>query len=970
MESSRSGPGRPSFKIEINFRNPQKSINQIEEMCSNDVIKENIRQFAMNLLRITDDVIDNSTQTETSGNYVNEMFFKNIQDKTQEEQSYYLSSFLVSLDDTEKLKILMMFYEELEFNDQCSLLAFIGDSLNQSIYEASSKNIKPASTLNLDDLKNAKKSDLYDSCDQRVKYFIDNLTKKSKRNSKSSTNFKSNIYENILKSRNDRYTSPVGIKEHMVVYLSSGKSRHTSQVFSKQGGKSTRTILDQILVNSEEICKFKPPENAFLFYSYDNIQTLLKSYRLGGDNQKKALAIVVCSILCLMFESEEEDLWTIQYDHENTPAMWYTEYAHIVENDIFVEKLSSSTLKRCIQMKKEEIEMVDGFFENELKDALDIVSKDIDQNLLDSVDLKARMEISKKRKLCHSGHINDNVRSNRTTCDRDTCSAKLKENEVGDGRNPTLSNKTKNKNVENEKAKQYLNVPIVSNKDIPKEMAVKALEVNPNTPDRVAKVLDDIIASADMGNKYSVKIVFEGDKVTKVCNESKQFRKFVVVTCDGLPYKAMIELIKNVHTCANCGKKLRYLADLTDHMKETQHREYYQTYGNILPNIGHFHFALTMLRSLVKLEWDIDYQELVKSIHFESPKALFMQQKVTDFRKSLDTYRIMRSAKLREFVTPFVKYSKENNLDVNVPSFLLWKRFFVKSKIYNTMFEIEKIYGTSFLLFHASLRANNYKIAKIAKKRFSSLFHINQHPNYAVMDIHTEYLDTKLEEKVPKLQEYLDKRRCTNFTGMDYANEPHDERHEEFNKRGLGFQNIKTSDHFKQSFQLVDHFTEMKETLFEDYNIKMHGGNISTIHNNEDNILKMRVAMRKKSYLNKPEHEIEMLSLDNKELNPKLLEIESIAQNQRQENIMNVIRHNNFNSGYSSSAKIEVLKDNTKDALGMNYETQLNILIASEENPELRENLTEYCRVSKLHPDFDEEKIVDDILCRNFSFLE
>ena len=41
-------------------------------------------------------------------------------------------------------------------------------------------------------------------------------------------------------------------------------------------------------------------------------------------------------------------------------------------------------------------------------------------------------------------------------------------------------------------------------------MAVKALEVNPNTP--------------------------------------KQYQKFVVVTCDGLPHKAMIELIKNVHT--------------------------------------------------------------------------------------------------------------------------------------------------------------------------------------------------------------------------------------------------------------------------------------------------------------------------------------------------------------------------------------------------------------------------------------
>ena len=170
------------------------------------------------------------------------------------------------------------------------------------------------------------------------------------------------------------------------------------------------------------------------------------------------------------------------------------------------------------------------------------------------------------------------------------------------------------------------------------------------------------------------------------------------------------------------------------------------------------------------------------------------------------------------------------------------------------------------------------------------MFHINRHPNYAIMDIHTEYLDAKLGQKVPELKEYLDIRKCTNFTGMPYANEPHDERHEEFNKRGLNMQNIQTVDDFKQSFQLVDHYMQMKENIFEDYDIKMHGGNITSVQNYEENILKMRVAMRKQSYLNKPEREMGMLSLENKDLNPQLTNIVKIAQEQRQDNIMNVIK--------------------------------------------------------------------------------
>ena len=85
----------------------------------------------------------------------------------------------------------------------------------------------------------------------------------------------------------------------------------------------------------------------------------------------------------------------------------------------------------------------------------------------------------------------------------------------------------------------------------------------------------------------------------KVFNTNKDFRKFIVVTSDGLPYKQMIDLIKHTHTCASCGKRLNYLSDMRDHWKETHHSEYFQTYGNILPNIGHFHYCLTMLQSLV-----------------------------------------------------------------------------------------------------------------------------------------------------------------------------------------------------------------------------------------------------------------------------------------------------------------------------------------------------------------------------------
>ena len=69
---------------------------------------------------------------------------------------------------------------------------------------------------------------------------------------------------------------------------------------------------------------------------------------------------------------------------------------------------------------------------------------------------------------------------------------------------------------------------------------------------------------------------------------------------------------------------------------------------------------------------------------------------MTDYRKSLDTQRTARKAKIRELVTPYVKYSKEKNLEISVEAFLLWKKFLVDSENYETVFQIEKYYGIAF----------------------------------------------------------------------------------------------------------------------------------------------------------------------------------------------------------------------------------------------------------------------------------
>jgi hypothetical protein len=268
-----------------------------------------------------------------------------------------------------------------------------------------------------------------------------------------------------------------------------------------------------------------------------------------------------------------------------------------------------------------------------------------------------------------------------------------------------------------------------------------------------------------------------------------------------------------------------------------------------------------MLRSLVKLPWDFDYQVLVQSIHFETPKAQFMQQKVTDFRKSLDTCRTAHEAKLRELVTPFVKFARENDLPIDAKAYYAWKTSYVRCEKYESVFQIEKYFGTSFFLYHAALRANNAKLVNIAKKFFSPLFHVNQHPNYAVMDIHVDYLENTLAERTIWMLESVQILQDSPIQVSHMMSVMKNI------TRGVICRTLKQWKILK-SFQLVDHFTKMKDSCFEDYGIKIHGGNTITNQEYEENISRMRVAMRNKSYLSRPQTKRTSLSLEAKELNP------------------------------------------------------------------------------------------------------
>ena len=248
------GQGRPSYAIEINFNHPLDSIEEIKSLSEIESIRENIINFATSLLSLANVKLDaNFLIRHVLNNYTKEIFVESVCHASNQmaiyEKSHLISNLFFNFPEVDKCKLLYFMYCNMSFEGQCDIFSFLGSSLNDDLKVKSVESIKKCSDLSINNLKKATKEKLYDECDGRLKNFIDSLTQKKWINSEveNNTHNKANAYENLLKARNSKYVSDIGLKEHMVVYLASGKSMHASQVFSKQGGKGTRPLLELIL---------------------------------------------------------------------------------------------------------------------------------------------------------------------------------------------------------------------------------------------------------------------------------------------------------------------------------------------------------------------------------------------------------------------------------------------------------------------------------------------------------------------------------------------------------------------------------------------------------------------------------------------------------------------------------------------------------------------------------------------------
>ncbi|RIB13230.1 hypothetical protein C2G38_2326415 [Gigaspora rosea] len=249
-----------------------------------------------------------------------------------------------------------------------------------------------------------------------------------------------------------------------------------------------------------------------------------------------------------------------------------------------------------------------------------------------------------------------------------------------------------------------------------------AIGINPNSVANVRKVLEHI------------------EEISGVKNGS---RKWVVVTCDGVPY----------HHIQKIKKDFPWLI--------------------LIP--GALHEEMNMLKAFVELNWVIDLRDFAKCQGYRTDNQLQFFKKCSDHHKSWDSIcNIYRHAMASELMWPYV-ISEENP---SVEGFLKWAQN-QTDHTFRLKYEQTFIYLQAIINFRTGVRFNRPSLKFAARRMFAPIWSARRHPIYRLIEIADEEQMLRLR---PEIRNLIQERVVTSRSKLSNQHQGHDAILEEINK--------------------------------------------------------------------------------------------------------------------------------------------------------------------------------------------
>lgn len=154
---------------------------------------------------------------------------------------------------------------------------------------------------------------------------------------------------------------------------------------------------------------------------------------------------------------------------------------------------------------------------------------------------------------------------------------------------------------------------------------------------------------------------------------------------------------------------------------------------------------------------------------------------------------------------------------------------------------------------------------------------------------------------------------------------------------------------------------KMRESVLSDLNINF--GDYETFRNPqyETNIKEARLKMRSMQYLCEPEKvNNSIISLEGKKLGKNFKNILTISKDMRTENILQLIKTNNFRTSFKTRKFDPFSKDDVTKTI--NIEDQIKILICDNKTSEQREKLYSSWMKEKKKPSYNSKIYLENLL--------
>ena len=290
----------------------------------------------------------------------------------------------------------LKYFTNLDKSEQTDLYKSLGKQLNKEIFNQSSS-FPSAASLDLSSLMKWSTTDVLKQTDARLVSFLDEATKVTfKHREETETqrnNYIYNAMENILKARNQKCVSPPGLSLLTLIYVFGGRSRLICNLVSSTGAKGKYNLIkDCVLQNSKTSSARECKDGVEVYYSFDNVQKLFAIHRLYSQNQNKAIARVATSLVKCYPDGLINS--NIQYLLDNNPMRWLYSYSISQKCNKIAEVLDQKVLQSMISIDKEDLSIVLGRWDYDIKRSIEAVESELNESGSDFID--AMIEVKKR----------------------------------------------------------------------------------------------------------------------------------------------------------------------------------------------------------------------------------------------------------------------------------------------------------------------------------------------------------------------------------------------------------------------------------------------------------------------------------------------------------------------------------------------------------------------------------------------